>query len=273
MSLLLLFQQQSTPKAGSDTGGSLEAAALVAQPSSSDAGSSSSEATTLVVVLVSSDAGSSSESSLLTQRKTGADSGTSSAESTSQTAALASSDTGAGSETTKVKSAPQVMVQLWENGVLRQTIGTYGVTGTQTLDVAFDATLLADPTGAGVEIRLVSTQAFDVAAMVWDATYLSDGNQQLLTETQVATGVDSQSLTASSSSSDAGSSTESSTLFVYKISSDSLTGIDAIKNFDRTVYDFDEALGVDFQYVQKPPKVMLPGPDRRLVAVASFDLQ
>jgi trimeric autotransporter adhesin len=64
---------------------------------------------------------------------------------------------------------PTVAVELWENGAFVQTLqAATNLTAEGVLSFRWDASVLADPTGAGVELRIVGASAgIDVGAIEW----------------------------------------------------------------------------------------------------------
>lgn len=64
---------------------------------------------------------------------------------------------------------PTVTAELWENGVLKQSLGTAQVTVDGIFSFTWDAATLAALSGANVELRLSSNSGMDVGAVEWNA--------------------------------------------------------------------------------------------------------
>jgi len=70
-------------------------------------------------------------------------------------------------------AAPSILVtaELWENGVFKSALGYQAITPgtTKAMEFKWDASLLTDTTGNGVEIRFYSNAAVNINAAGWDA--------------------------------------------------------------------------------------------------------
>lgn len=86
--------------------------------------------------------------------------------------------------------APNVTVELWENGAFVATLGNYAALVENVLSATFNMSVLADPSGAGAEIRITGVSA-DIAAVEWNAAYanivVSSGGPTLIATTDVPT--------------------------------------------------------------------------------------
>lgn len=103
---------------------------------------------------------------------------------------LAGTAAGSGSasgELTVATEGAQLVLELWESGAYVADLGTYSVgPDPVVLSARWDATLLADPTGAGVELRIrtIGGSGADVGAVEWNAlVYSTAGEQDHLTGT------------------------------------------------------------------------------------------
>lgn len=64
---------------------------------------------------------------------------------------------------------PQVAVELWENGVLKQNIGNIVLTSVGTQTFTFNSSLLTALSGANVELKISSDISIDIDAVQWAA--------------------------------------------------------------------------------------------------------
>lgn len=75
---------------------------------------------------------------------------------------------------------PSVSLELWEDGVFRSTLLTQSISTTTVLAATWDPTLLANTSGAGVELKVVGAGvaggSVEVGAVEWNAT-LADEKQ------------------------------------------------------------------------------------------------
>jgi hypothetical protein len=69
-----------------------------------------------------------------------------------------------------------VTADLYESGSFVRTLGTFAIdANAKVLVLPWDATALADITGAGVELRLTSDAQVDIGAVEWSAAYSTTG--------------------------------------------------------------------------------------------------
>lgn len=117
-------------------------------------------------------------------------------------------------ELTAGASGPNVAVELWENGAFVQTLqAATALTAEDVLSLRWDASALADPSGAGVELRIVGdTATLDVGAIEWLDLYSVTAGQQALAGASHSVSTASGDLTVSHPL--AGASDGSSTVVV-----------------------------------------------------------
>ena len=68
-----------------------------------------------------------------------------------------------------IPSGPVVTAELYENGVLKQFLGSREITADGVLSFNWDAATLAALSGANVELRLTSDADIDIGAIEWNA--------------------------------------------------------------------------------------------------------
>lgn len=64
---------------------------------------------------------------------------------------------------------PQVAVELWENGILKQNLGNISLTSVGTQTFVFNSSQLSAISGADVELRITSDISIDIDAVQWAA--------------------------------------------------------------------------------------------------------
>jgi hypothetical protein len=64
-------------------------------------------------------------------------------------------------------AGPTVTAELWESGSFVASLGVVQITAESTLSLTWDASLLSDPSGAGVELRLTTDVGADIGAIEW----------------------------------------------------------------------------------------------------------
>lgn len=116
---------------------------------------------------------------------------------------------------TRVRSA-RALLELWEAGVFRRSLGAYDVLAEGVITAQFAASDLLTITGADCELRVISQYAdarLDVGAIAWDTQYQAAG-AQFFTSSDSGSGLDQHMLNVAVSSAETGASTENASVFI-----------------------------------------------------------